>query len=842
MSWPVEPIREGSCPEPDEQHELQCNEGPEPAQKQVPVSALEGEVAEPSHGLRILLSVLARRHVLALGAFFAFSLMPVFTRGAHAPIVTVAAWRAVIVAVVFGVWAVAAEGGIRALRPAPRTLQLGVVYGLALALASSTFVAGYALTTAANTIFLHNLAPVAAFPLAWWAFKERPSASAMTGALVAVLGVALLSGVSVVQFTKMTNPRFLLGDLAALVSAIGYAAVLVCTRATRRENTPILGTLFVAWCVAAVALLIVAALTQGLSIGAVSLLWVVGLAVISTNVPFWLLNLSMKDLSAGLASVLSMSEVVFVTLIGVALYGEHLAPIGWLGGGLVVAGLLYPLAVSDDAPVAVETNRLAPETLSRRWLRLLLGLVLVNGGAALALVEGEPAGALLAWAGLVCVLRLGPAPAADLLDGRFTQPLRWGFGGFALVALGGLGLFAASAASGASVLAALMALAVVLADQALAASEPEGDRDRRPLATLALASLAVGQLFGALEHQGSRLLTSVAVGLLALEAWGVLLAAIKDRIPAEQVHQVAEQAPLDGLALRFKPTRIWASVLALVWFSGGVSLIPPGHQAVVERLGDPLPEAVEPGLLVRLPPPLERVHVVDVAQVRPVTLLTAEASLLCGDQSMVSVEAVLEYTVSDAHAALFTAADPAGQLQALGRSSLVAALSRRTQDEVLTTGRQALEDEVRAQTQEGADRVGLGLSVTSVHLATVGVPAPVTQAFLDVISADEERARTINEAQAYAADVLPKARGEALARLEVALGQAAVLDAAAAATVARFGALHTGGASAPDLTRHRLDLEAQQALLGPARLVVADPDVSVWLGDDTPLPSSGGSP
>jgi membrane protease subunit HflK len=772
--------------------------------------------------------VLARRHVLALGAFFAFSLMPVFTRGAHAPIVTVAAWRAVIVAVVFGVWAVAAEGGVRALRPDPRTLKLGVLYGLALALASSTFVAGYALTTAANTIFLHNLAPVAAFPLAWWAFKERPSASAMTGALVAVLGVALLSGVSVVQFTKMTNPRFLLGDLAALVSALGYAAVLVCTRATRRENTPILGTLFIAWCVAAGVLLVVAALTQGLAIGAVSLLWVVGLAVISTNIPFWLLNLSMKDLSAGLASVLSMSEVVFVTLIGVVLYGEHLAPIGWIGGALVVAGLLYPLAVSDDTPEAPDIVRLAPETLSRRWLRLVLGLVLVNGGAALALVEGEPAGALLAWAGLVSVLRLGPAPAADLLDGRFTQPLRWGFGAFALLAIGGLGLFGTGLMTGSSGLVAMLALGVVAADQALAASEPERDCDRRPLATAALVSLALSQLFAALDHDGAALLTLGAVALLLLEAWGVLLAAVKGRLPGQQVHLTPEQAPLDALGVRLRAPRAWGSVLAVVWLGGGVALVPAGHQAVVERLGDPLPDPADPGLLIRLPPPLERIHVVDVARVRPVILVTADASLLCGDQSMVSVEAVLEYVVADAHAALFTATDPAAQLQALGRSALVAALSRRTQDEVLTTGRQALEDEVRTQAQAGADRVGLGLTVTAVHLGTVGVPAPVTQAFLDVISADEERARTINEAQAYAADVLPKARGEALARLEAAIGGAAALDAAASGTVDRFEAL-------------RADLEAQQALLGPARLVVADPAVSLWLGDDTPLPS-GGSP
>ncbi len=783
--------------------------------------------------------MLARRHLLALGAFFAFSLMPVFTRGAHAPIVTVAAWRAVIVALVFGIWAVAAEGGVRALRPAPRTLKLGVWYGLALALASSTFVAGYALTTAANTIFLHNLAPVAAFPLAWWAFKERPSASAMTGALVAVLGVALLSGVSIVQFTKMTNPRFLLGDLAALVSAVGYAAVLVCTRATRRENTPILGTLFVAWCVAAVALLIVAAFTQGLAIGAVSLLWVVGLAVISTNVPFWLLNLSMKEISAGLASVLSMSEVVFVTLIGVALYGEHLAPIGWLGGGLVVAGLLYPLAVSDDAPPASENVRLAPETLGRRWLRLVLCLALVNGGAVLALLEGAPAGALLAWAGLVGVLRLGPAPASDLLDGRFGQPLRWGFGAFAAVALGGLVLHLQAGATGSSLVAAGLALAVLLADRALAAAEPEGDRDLRPLATLALAAVAASELFGLMGHGGSVALMVVAGGLFGLEAWGVLLAALKDRIPSQQVHQTVEQAPLDALGLRLLPTRAWGMALAAVWLAGGLHLVQPGQAAVIERLGRPLADAADPGLVLRLPPPLERVTAVDVARVRPVTLVEADSALLCGDQSMVSVEAVLEYAASDPHAALFAAADPAAQLQGLGRSALVAALSRRTQDEVLTTGRAALESEVRAQAQAAADRVGLGVSVTAVHLGTVAVPAPVTQAFLDVISADEEKARTINDAQAYAADVLPKARGEALARLEAALGQAARQEAGAAGAIARFEALESGGERSPTLTRLRLEQEATEARLAPAHLVFADPDVHVVL--DAP-PSPGGSP
>ena len=71
-------------------------------------------------------------------------------------------------------------------------------------------------TTVANTIFLHNLAPVMAFPLAWWMYRERLSASAMTGAAIAVFGVAMLSGVSLFQVSNYASSRFLLGAFLAL--------------------------------------------------------------------------------------------------------------------------------------------------------------------------------------------------------------------------------------------------------------------------------------------------------------------------------------------------------------------------------------------------------------------------------------------------------------------------------------------------------------------------------------------------------------------------------------------------------------------------------------------------
>ena len=127
-----------------------------------------------------------RQILMVLGAMFAFSMMAFFTRGAQAHILGVAAWRAVFVTVVFAILAIGMEGGIPALKPDKTTAKLGAWLGVALAIASSTFVGGYAFTTVANTIFLHNLAPVVVFPLAWWLYKERAQSGALTGAGIAL--------------------------------------------------------------------------------------------------------------------------------------------------------------------------------------------------------------------------------------------------------------------------------------------------------------------------------------------------------------------------------------------------------------------------------------------------------------------------------------------------------------------------------------------------------------------------------------------------------------------------------------------------------------------------------
>ncbi len=788
-----------------------------------------------------------RSHALVLGAMFAFSLMALFTRQADAPFLTIAAWRAVLVTLVFGAWTVLdSPQRFAALKPDRPTLKWGIVYGLLLALASSTFVGGYAFTTVANTIFLHNLAPVAAFPLAWWLFREKPASNALTGAALAIVGVALLSGVSLFHFSHFSHPRFLAGDLLSLVSALGYAGVLVVTRATRREGTPILGTLWVAWGVAAVVLVLIALMAGSMAISSTGLLWILGLAVICTNLPFWLLNLGMRQVGAGMAAVLSMSEVLFATLLGWMLFGELLSPLGWLGGLLVVLGVLYALmarevGASDQPDEAGEPEPLSEATRGLRLARLLVWLGLLNGGALLALLGGRQIGVLVAWVAALGMLRCAQPLLPGVLGGFSRTVGRWGTAAVAaalILALLLRGGWDAAQASWAAV--ALVSVALGL-DIALGMREQEAERDGAVALRGAALLLAAGQLLGAMEHGGARLLLLFAAGAAALGAWGLLLDAARGRLPAAPSEEKGSTGRMDRVVGLLRSPRRWVPALAVVYLVGGVHVVPPGSKAIVERLGAPLERLAEPGLLLRLPPPVEQVTVVDVSTVRRAELVVPEDPLLCGDHSLVAVGAVAHYRVADPMAFAYHTSNPSEALVQIGRAALVRDVGHQSQDAVLAAGRSEVQQRVRADLQAVSDLVELGVEILEVHLSTVQVPAAVAASYLDVISADEEKRTMVNEAEAYAAQVLPQAFGEATARTLGAEGQALRTGAATLGRVARMRALHQGAEISATTTRHRLWAEAVERALAERRLVLVPAGRRVWLeGADGQLGASAG--
>ncbi|MGB0638574.1 MAG: SPFH domain-containing protein, partial [Myxococcota bacterium] len=679
---------------------------------------------------------------------------------------------------------------------------------------------------------LHNLAPVAAFPLAWWLYQERPGAAAMTGTGIALFGVALLSGVSIFQVSHFASSRFLMGDFLSLVSALGYAGVLVLTRMTRREQTPILGTLFVSWSIAAALLSVVALVFGGFLIPVESFLWILALAVVSTNLPFYLLNLGMRSVSAGMAAVLSLSEVLFATAIGMVVYGEHLAPIGWIGGVLAGLGVLYAITQRGDAEsqeVDAESV-LSDEVRSSRMMRAALGVVVLNVGVFLQWGLAIPTGGLLALVGLSILVRFGPGVAIILLDGRFVGAIKW----LGLV-LGGVVVFSTAQQIVETPIQGSFTIAVFAGllfwvDRWLANREPSSDRDVNPLIGLALSGLALAHAFAWMGHGASILLFKGAYLAVGLTGMVAVLLAVKGSGLAAMPGLPAVEDRFGGWLKGRRPL----VAIGTLWLLGSAHFVPTGHVGIIERFGKPVGQTETAGLFFRLPPPLETFTNVNVGVESEVRL--SSRTMLTGDQSMVSLEATLRYAVSDASQFAYNTVDPEGAVIALARAVLVEVIAHKDQDAVLTTGREGIESEVLERLQIHADAVGLGVEVAAVHLTKVSVPPPVLASFLDVISADEEQLTRINQAEAYAADVLPRTRGEALANIVRTQGDAEIIEAKAVGYDVWFRSIQRNAGRFVGLTQQRLAFEHVERDLEDVRLIAAPTGVRVWVGDEEHWP------
>ena len=143
-------------------------------------------------------------------------------------------------------------------------------------------------------------------------------------------------------------------------------------------------------------------------------------------------------------------------------------------------------------------------------------------------------------------------------------------------------------------------------------------------------------------------------------------------------------------------------------------------------------------------------------------------------------------------------------------------------DEVLTTGRLAVQERVKSGTQAILDRYVSGIQLTSASIMTITLDSAVAQAFQDVASASADRENKINEARTYANTVLPKARGEAQSLVLAAQSDREQRVAEAVGNTTRFLELLTEYSKAPEITRSRLDLEAMEKILPRVKKYVVD--------------------
>ena len=277
-----------------------------------------------------------------------------------------------------------------------------------------------------------------------------------------------------------------------------------------------------------------------------------------------------------------------------------------------------------------------------------------------------------------------------------------------------------------------------------------------------------------------------------------------------------------------------ASLLAAGWFLAGIVVLRTSQQGVVLRFGAPRPIPLGPGIHW-LPAGVDRVVKVEVTRTetvpigfrvaeggRSASIAADEGPWLTGDTNILAVELAVQYRVARPADWLVNGREAPELVRRAAESVVTDALGRLPVDEALTGGRLTLLEEVRRGTQEHLDAWGSGVAVVSVAIRSVDPPPAVLAAFQDVQNAKSDRERFVNEAESYANDTLPRARGEAESlvssaasgrkrRVEEALGDAA-----------RFEALRRESSLAPAPLRARLYLETLERVLPRMRVYVVD--------------------
>jgi membrane protease subunit HflK len=312
--------------------------------------------------------------------------------------------------------------------------------------------------------------------------------------------------------------------------------------------------------------------------------------------------------------------------------------------------------------------------------------------------------------------------------------------------------------------------------------------------------------------------------------------------PLRQVQKILDQAR-DRFAAR-GPSHInpWLIlVIGLVVYAlSGVYIVAPDERGIVLRFGRVVREA-DPGPGYHLPWPFEEVIKPPVTQIlkeefgfRTVSVgpparyqdVDPEALMLTGDENIVKLQFIVQFKVkpgpTGATDFLFNVRDPGNTVRDAAEATMREVLGRNDIDNALTEGKEQIQQDAQALLQRTLDQYQVGLEVVTVKLQDVNPPNQVSDAFKDVISAQQDKERLINEARGYANDVVPKARGQAAQLLNEAQGYSAAKVQEASGAAQRFIALQDEYEKAKDVTRLRLYLETMEQVLPRMNKVILD--------------------
>jgi modulator of FtsH protease HflK len=285
-----------------------------------------------------------------------------------------------------------------------------------------------------------------------------------------------------------------------------------------------------------------------------------------------------------------------------------------------------------------------------------------------------------------------------------------------------------------------------------------------------------------------------------------------------------------------KPITLFIIGAIAVWALSGFYRVDADEQGVVLRFGK-YTNMTQPGLNYHLPYPIESVMTPKVSKVNRIDVgfrssnegsrgaigdIKEESAMLTGDENIVDINYSVFWVIKDASKYLFNIQDPIGTIKVVAETAMREVIARKKIQTILTQGRAEIEIEVQKIMQQILDSYNSGVDITQVQAQKSDPPAQVIDSFRDVQAAKADKERAQNEAEAYANDIIPRARGEAAKIVQEAEGYKKEVVAQAEGEASRFIAIYNEYAKAKTVTQERMYLETMEKVLSGVNKIIID--------------------
>ena len=315
------------------------------------------------------------------------------------------------------------------------------------------------------------------------------------------------------------------------------------------------------------------------------------------------------------------------------------------------------------------------------------------------------------------------------------------------------------------------------------------------------------------------------------EIWRNLNRRINELFGRKQPDDAGNDVPPPPRRLPLGGAGLLVALVLLVWLVSGSYIVDEGRRGVVTRFGK-YTETTTPGLRWHLPFPVETVEVIDFSQVKTVEIgyrngnpknkIAKESLMLTDDENIIDIQFAVQYNLKSAPDYIFNTRKPDDIVFQVAATAMSEVVGRSQMDYVLYEGRAQIAAETEKLMQAMLDKYGAGIYIQKVTLQNTQPPEQVQAAFDDAVKASQDRERQKNEGQAYANDVVPRARGTASRLLQEADGYLASVVQKAEGDASRFKQVLVEYLKAPVVTRDRLYIDMMQSVLGNTSKVLID--------------------